>query len=131
MGRILWCATDNTVWGSGIDLQILLGRRRFWQPFSFSKITVNAVLNFAVFTFVIILKANSNRSSLDSILGRNTYGTSRLNILKYEFGCIWTYALNSFLGGMVIVSNRSLYSVRSDISEVKTGLGYIWCTEKI
>ena len=95
---------------------------RTW-PLVFSTGTIGVVLNSAV-TTLLIMPSDSNRSSFASTLGRKAYGTSRgLNSFKLEFGLICRWALNPLIWGRVAVSKRSMYSVRSDVSEVKTGSG--------
>ena len=101
---------------------------RTW-PLGFSSGTIGVVLNYAVFT-LLIMPRDSNRSSSALTLGRRAYGTSRsLNSLKLEFGLMCKWALNPLIGGKVDISTRSLYFVRSDGSEVGTGSSWVWCTE--
>ena len=126
----LRCAVEDTESGPGYWLTDTLKSPQFrtW-PLGFSTGTIGVVLNSAV-SILLIIPRYSNRLSSTSTLGRRAYNTGRgLNSLKLEFGLMSKWALNPLIGGRVAVSKRSLYSVRSDVSEVGTGSGWVWCTE--
>ena len=126
-----------SIWGRGYWV-----RSRYWLtdtlkspqirtwPLGLSTGTIGVVLNSAVSTLLMMPK-DSNRSSSASTLGRRAYGTNRgLNSLKLEFGLMWRWTLNPLIRRRVDVSKRSLNSVRSDVRDVGTVSGWVWCTER-
>ena len=95
----------------------------------FSTGKIGVVLNSAV--FILLIMPTLKPIKLISTLDQRTYGPGRvLHSMKLEFGLMWRFALNPWIGGKVDVSKRSLYSVRRDVSEVGTVSGWVWCTER-